>query len=126
MPKSKDIAKYIRENNIDAKSIILMLEKYKAIAMLPTILKVLKNLELQANPLPVIEISHIADAETFKIIESKFLTEKSNEDKKDKKDKISKDKKVVENKALLGGFRVIKDYKLYDYSISGYLDRLLA
>ncbi len=123
MPKSKDIAKYVRENNISATALISMLEKYKAIAMLPSILKVLKNLETQANPLPVIEISHIADAETLKIIENKFLSEKSNEDKKDK---ISKGKKVIENKTLLGGFRVIKDYKLYDYSISGYLDRLLA
>ena len=125
MPKSKDIAKYIRENNIDAKSIIFMLEKYKAIAMLPAILKSLKHLELQFNPAPVIELSNKTNtgSEILKSIENKFLSEKSNEDKKDK---ISKGKKVVENKALLGGFRVIKDYKLYDYSISGYLDRLLS
>ena len=112
MPKSKDIAKYIRENNIDAKSLILMLEKYKAIAMLPSILKVLKNLELQVNPVPVIELPHEnTDTELIANISLAHKIKKGN---------------INFNKNILGGFRVIKDYKLYDYSISGYLNRLLG
>ncbi len=123
MPKSKDIAKYVRENKISAKALILMLEKYKAIAMLPAILKSLKHLELQVNPVTVIELSDKTNvgSEILKSIENIFLNSKEAPDKNNSHSKI-----VLENKGLIGGFRVIKDYKLYDYSIGGYLNRLLG
>ena len=125
MPKSKDIAKYIRENNIDAKSIILMLEKYKAIALLPSLLKNLKYLNRLEYPVTVIELAKNdstfleknedidIDNNMIKSIEDKFLEK-------------NEAKTIIENKQIVGGFRIIKNYKLYDYSVGGYLGRLFS
>lgn len=110
MPKSNDIAQYVIDNGVTAHDLIAMLTKYDALAMLPNILKKMKYFNAIDNPQPVIDLAHSdIGANVIKDINEAYSLNNS---------LVNFDSKMI------AGYRVVKDYKMYDMSVSGYIDRL--
>ncbi len=111
MPKTEDIAKYVLDHNVKVEDLLTILNKYKAASLLPSIYKKALYIEKSRHPDPIVESSHQLDSTTMESITSHYaLTTPT----------------LIHNSNLLGGYRIVKDYKMYEYSMSGILNRLFA
>lgn len=108
MPKSDDIAKYILDNNLSADQLLIVLERYSAMSMLPNILKKLKWRHAEKHPRDVLELAHHDDEVLEKLSEHYALSTP----------------KIIINPQIIGGYKVIKEYEMHDASVGGLVDRL--
>lgn len=111
MPKTEDIAKYIIDNNLSIEDILTTLNKYNATSLLPAIYKKSLSIYKSRHPDDIVQSSHPLSSETLQSIASQHAL-------------TTPHLRQVPN--LLGGYRIVKDYKMYDYSMSGILDRLFT
>ena len=111
MPKPKDIAMYVLDHQVSAEDLIAALTKHDALSLLPIIIDLLKKLHADRYPSPVIETAFPIDDTLIKEIENIY--------------KVSKPKIVIAPQ-LLGGYIVSHDYKMYDNSILGKVERMFV
>ena len=102
-------AKYTKNKSIDAEYIHRVLTKYQAVSLLPLVLKYMKSIYKERYPTPTLEAAFSLDDETVSWIKNKY--------------NIS-DIKLIVNKNLLGGYTLIRDYKMIDNSLLGTVDKL--
>lgn len=109
MPSAKAIAKYVLDNNVSSNDLDLVLSKYNAIALLPVIIKYIRNLYQERYPIATIESPFDLDKEAITLIKNKNNIENY---------------KFIINKKLLGGYTVSKDYKINDNSLLWIINKL--
>ena len=118
MPKAKQIAEYVLDNNVSSEELYAVLDRNESMILLPVILKYIKGIYEERYPTPVIESAFQLDDGTLSLIKSQ------NNIIDDKNSLSRKTSKFVINKKLLGGYTVIKDYKIRDQSILGIMNKL--
>lgn len=118
MPKAKQIAEYVIDHNVNSEELYAALRRNESMILLPVILKYIKGIYEERHPTPVIESAFQLDDSTLSLI-------KGQNNIIDDKNSLSRQtSKFVINKKLLGGYTVIKDYKIRDESILGIMNKL--
>ena len=115
MSLSRTIAHVVAKNNLQGEDVIVILEKYKLLSLLPSIVQILKKIEQgnKAKDTIVIETPFPLDAKALESVQKITGTSSSPHEE-------------VINKNLLAGFKAKWRGRLYDASAERMIKQLLT